>query len=844
MKNGSNNKTIVQVILIILLALLAYSNTFNVPFHYDDKPVIVKNPIVQDLSYFIEPSKASDFKGLFEYKTFKNRYVGYLTFALNYKFHGLDVKGYHIVNLLIHIINSLLVYFLIFLTFKTRYMRESRIADYAGHISFFTALLFVCHPIQTQTVTYIWQRVTSLTAMFCLLSLTAYIKARIGYQKTELQVKGSGRWVRKPGSYYVTAVIFAVLAMKTKEIAFILPVVIGLYELMFFEGRLRKRVLYLVPVFLTMLIIPLSIVTMDRPLGDMIGDISQVSKEVEYISRADYLFTEFRVLVTYIRLIFLPVNQNLDYDYAIYNSFLNPGVFLSFLFLLSIFSLALYVFYRYRNTATHIRLVSFGIFWFFITLSVESSIIPIRDVINEHRMYLPSIGIFASVVTVIFSGASKIKERWRMTVVTTVLFLFIVSVLLSVTTYARNEVWKSEISLWSDVVSKSPNSRGYNNLGLAYQSAGLINKAVESFTLATEVNPEYALGYNNIANIYISNGQFDKAIDLYKLAIRNNPDIDMIHANLGSVYWAINLLDKAIKEYETAIRLRPDIPDVHLNLANVYRSKGLVNKAAEHIAIAINLKDDSPRAHLELGKTYMSQGSTADAIEEFRITLKQDPGSFVAHNNLGIIYGSSGRMGEAAKHLKDAIRIKPGYAEAHNNLGNVLRSQGLVDQAIKEYETAIRLSTDYYLAYNNLGITYGSAKRLDEAIENFKKAIQISPDLLQAHNNLSFAYLSAGMLEEAIEEYKVSIKLKPDNVSLHVNLGAAYKAKGLIDNAIESLKSALKIDPDSALAHFNLGIVYMGKGDHEIAKKEFERVLQIDPDNRNAWQVLKSLNER
>jgi tetratricopeptide (TPR) repeat protein len=791
MKNSFKNKTVVRVILIILLGLLAYSNTFSVPFHYDDKFVIVGNPIIKDLSYFIEPSKASDFKGQFEYKKFKNRYVGYLTFALNYKFHGLDVTGYHIVNLLIHIINSLIVYIFLVLTFQTPYMRKSRVRDYAGYISFFTALLFAVHPIQTEAVTYIWQRVTSLTAMFYLLSLTAYIKSRIGCHKTELHVKEAGRWARKQGFYYVTAVIFAVLAMKTKEIAFTLPITIALYEIMFLEGSLRKRVLSLIPLFLTMLIIPISHIDLDKPIGEFMGSVSEATRDKSELSRPDYLLTEFRVIVTYLRLVFVPVSQNLGYDYPLYSSFFNPGVFLSFLLLLLIFGLGIFLLYRYRKTVTDTRLIAFGIFWFFITLSVESSIIPIRGVIFEYRMYLPSIGIFASVVTVIFSGASKIKERWKMTVVTTVLFLFIVSVLLSMTTYARNDVWKSEISLWSDVVSKSPESIDaryslgnayreaglyhkaiteykivadkspndgiYNNLGLAYQSAGLINKAAESYTIATEVNPEDYLAYSNIARIYISSGQFDKAIDLYNLAIKINPNISELHANLGSAYWSNNLLDEAIKEYETAIRLDPYIPYIHLNLANAYRSKGHINKAAEHITIAINLKDDSPKAHLELGKIYMHQGLITEAIEEFRITLKLDPGSFAAHNNLGIIYGSSGRMGEAVKHLKDATRIKPDYPEAHNNLGNALRSQGLVDQAIKEYETAIRLSPDYYSAYNNLGIAYGSAKRLDAAIENFKKAIQISPNSPQAHNNLSFAYLSAGMLEEAIEEYKITL---------------------------------------------------------------------------------------
>tara|TARA_Y100000780_G_scaffold54323_1_gene46561 strand:+ start:161 stop:748 length:588 start_codon:yes stop_codon:yes gene_type:complete len=149
--------------LIITIISIVYSNTLEAPFVFDDKLVIVENPIVRDLGYMVNPSEAKVHKGHFEYESFRHRYIGYLTFAINYWFHKLDVTGYHLVNIAIHIINGLIVYWLVILTFKTPFLNSSVLGGRINEIAFFASLFFACHPLQTQAVTYIWQRVTSLS---------------------------------------------------------------------------------------------------------------------------------------------------------------------------------------------------------------------------------------------------------------------------------------------------------------------------------------------------------------------------------------------------------------------------------------------------------------------------------------------------------------------------------------------------------------------------------------------------------------------------------------------------------------------------------------------------------
>src|SRR5574341_136502 len=505
------NKSTVTFLLIVLVCLLAYSNTFGVPFHFDDNLNIVDNPVVKSLHYFVDPDQAEGLKSQY---ALRSRYIGYLTFTLNYALHGLHVAGYHVVNLLIHILNAFLIYRLVLLTFQTPYFSSG--AHFPREregviIALFSALLFASHPVQTQAVTYIVQRFASLATLFYLLSLVLYGKWRIALPQTG-----------KPGLSalrYLISVLCAVLAMKTKEIAFTLPLMIALYEVLFFEGPARKRVLWLIPFFFTMLIIPLALFSADKPLGIMISDADKASSSAT-VSRWDYLFTQFRVIVTYLRIIVLPINQNLDYDYPVYHSLLQGEVAASLLVILSIFGWGVYLWYRSRWTPSALRLGAFGIFWFFITLSVESSVIPIQDVIFEHRLYLPLFGFAVLATTATFAIANR---------------------------------WQDEIALWSDVVKKSPGKpRGYSSLGLAYANACQLDTALDLF---------------------------DNAISLHKTLQKSRDEAYRVVVNKGLVYFTKKDFDRAITEYNKAVLFAPELAPAYNNRGIVYYYQKQYGKA-------------------------------------------------------------------------------------------------------------------------------------------------------------------------------------------------------------------------------------------------------------------------
>jgi len=311
--------------VISFIAIVIYSNTFRVPFQFDDQISILGNPAVKDLG---------NLKAIFQFSP--TRVFTYLTFACNFYFNKLNVFGYHLVNLIIHICTSLLVMLFAHLTFATPAVRDTPPAVHKKSIAFLAALLFVVHPVQTQAVTYVVQRLASLATLFYLLTLCLYIKGRL------LQQAGAAQ--KYSICLFSAAAVTAIVGMFTKETVFTLPFAILLYEFCFFRSMFIYNWKFLVLVFTFCLLIPLIIFSTGSIDFDKLRAMQEGPEGIVYISPLEYFLTQLRVLITYLRLVILPINQNLDYDYPLYHSFFDPHVFLSFFFHAGAIVLALYLF--------------------------------------------------------------------------------------------------------------------------------------------------------------------------------------------------------------------------------------------------------------------------------------------------------------------------------------------------------------------------------------------------------------------------------------------------------------------------------------------------------------------
>ncbi len=572
-----NHKHIFLLAIVLLTGMVAYANSLNVPFQFDDRGISNKTQVLNRL-YSVYSKTA--------------RQVTDSSFLLNHYIHGNNVLGFHLLNLMIHLCCAVIMYFLISASIhalvgdELAESEESRFIQ--QFIPFASALIFVCHPVQTQAVTYIVQRYTSLATLFYLLSMLMYLNARICH------VNGSSRvHVLLAG---IVSAISGLLAMRCKEIAFTLPLMLIIVEMFVFHGRLLRSKTFLAGLAVLLMIIPAQqILCHGNPgINDLIYGIDRGTREELTYSRVDYLLTQFRVVVTYIRLLLLPVNQNLDYDYPLQKAFFTLPVISSLIFHIFMLSSAAFMFFKSRVYLKdrHIkwvcfRLCSFGIAWFYTTLLVESSIIPIVDVIFEHRLYLPSIGFILAVASAsvgYFAQSESTRKRAWIT-------LSIICLVLTTATIRRNTVWNDELRLWEDTASKSPyKPRVLNNLATSYLNKHKPEKAAAPLLRALDREPGSTESLNNIGLLldqipqakgrYNNGTKFlkeDKSVDIRLITLwyantRNN--IGLVHELNGD-------LAKALKYYEEAAGLAPGEEMAWLNLAFLSAQNGNNLKAAE-----------------------------------------------------------------------------------------------------------------------------------------------------------------------------------------------------------------------------------------------------------------------
>jgi protein O-mannosyl-transferase len=592
------------LLLLAVVALLAYANTFTVPFQFDDDGYIVNNPIIRTFHYFFAPADIAELNKLsptgfpigLRY-AFTTRILGYFSLAINYRMHGLDVVGYHVVNLALHGVNGWLVYLIVLLTLKSDpFARLKNMMNNSGYpyeaIAVVSALLFVVHPIQTHAVTYITSRFVLQAAFFFLLSLLCYIGSRIA----------ATSWTRY--SLYATALVSAVAAMLTKEFTFTLPIVVALYEMTFLTGTIRDRVKALAPFSATLFIIPALVFLQQGKLHSLDSIMRTITAaDVSNISRLDYLLTQFRVIATYLRLLVFPVNQNIDYDFPVFHSLSDPPVLLSFLLLAGLAATAVYL-YRScakRQADPELRLIAFGICWFFITLSVESSILPLGELAAEYRMYLPSVGMIVALGSSLVFVTRRLSGRTQLNTRVITGFFAAAVVLLAVATHARNAVWKDEITLWEDAARKSPSKlRPHENLGTYYSMRGRLKDARAEFVTALKLDPGNFELHNNLGIVYKKLGDYDRAIQEYTMAMKLMPTDAMAYYNLGNVYLAQGRYREAIAEYQECLKLVPDYDEAHNNLGIAYNKIGQLNEAIAEFTKAIDLNPQNVNARNNL----------------------------------------------------------------------------------------------------------------------------------------------------------------------------------------------------------------------------------------------------
>lgn len=611
---------------IAAVALISYCNSFSVPFLLDDFGSISNNYAIQ---------KLFDFAAL--WKFYANRIVLYFTLSINYAIHDNGVEGYHITNLMIHILNGILFYMILKRMLTLSYFKGKLISQYSTSVSVISAVLFVCHPIQVNAVTYIVQRTASLAATFYMLAILFFINYRM-----------SGKLYR-----YLLTFLFTVLAMFTKENTITIPFMLLLIELMFFlkDGKTSwiKRILIFLPLFATVSLIPATNLLLK---GYSQSDPNVSFKASTSMDRFQYFYTQLNVIILYIRLMFLPVNQNFDYsnDYPVSTSIWENYSYVSLIMLILIGLFSIY-------TIKRNRIVSFGVLWFFIGLAVESSFISIKDVYFEHRLYFPAAGFIMFLIGMIFyeKKQKSIKTSKDTEVVPAL---------------ALNEILQ-EIPEWQDVILHDKTEHQIDALpeisdDQIKKILSFHNPIKRSYLIHT---PIQALLIIAILLIPLYTGLtirrnyiYSDSIRLWSDVVKKAPGSDRAHSVLATGYLNayddkeknIEYLDVAEQEFKKAIEIYYYNSTAHCNLSKVYLLKEEYQKCIDEARKTLNISN-SEYAHFNMGSAYKKLGKTQEALDSFKAGYEFNKRSTFILKALGDTYFETGNYEEAKRYYEEYL---------------------------------------------------------------------------------------------------------------------------------------------------------------------------------------------
>ena len=599
---------------LLVIGSIIYSNTLNSPFVFDDDGFILNDKNIRMTELTIESLSDAAFKGQPRHRLLPN-----ISFAVNYYFGQYQVFGYHVFNIMVHLLTGILLFLFIRITLKIETWRTGTPPQSSSHllIPFFAALIWLVHPVNTQAVTYICQRMASMVAMFYILSMLLYAYARAS------QRSASGYPI-KTAMLFTGCILSGICAVASKENAGVLPLFILLYEWFFFQDlkpiHTNKRLVLIIGGMMV-LFGAIAIIY----LGENPADRILKSYKYRDFTLPQRVMTEFRVVIYYISLFLLsfPNRLNLEHDYPLSLSLADPWTTASSMIAI-VFLIGLAVYTAKKN-----RLLSFCILWFFGNLLIESSVIGI-EIIFEHRTYLPFMMIFFVFALTMLRYIKP--KRLGIGLLCTITAVF------SLQTFQRNSTWQNELSFYGDCVVKSPEKfRPHNNLGIALYDANQFDNAVKQYKKALQIDP-----YSRYAKSTFNN--------------LGNAELKLYNANA------------AITHFSKALQIDPNFDKALNNMGNAFIQQKKYKKALFYFNKIIEQDHQNVEAHINIGVALTYLNRIDEAIEHYKTALEIYPFHAEIHNNLGVLLIHKNRLTEARLHFLKALELNPNYMSAKNNL--------------------------------------------------------------------------------------------------------------------------------------------------------------------------------
>lgn len=692
-------RTLLTAVAVATAGALSYSNTFAVPFLFDDVGRILEAPQIRTLWPL---STAMDQS---------NRPFGMLTFAANYAIDQHEVWGYHATNLVIHLLAGLCLLSIVHRTLsvipKTSIFTEG-LVDHSQLIALAIAAIWTVHPLQTQAVTYIVQRLESLMGLSYLATLMFFIGATQS---------------KRPLGWYLLSLLSCAWGMGCKEVMVTAPLIVLWYDRAFVASSWRQLISNRWPFYLSLFC---TWGVLAWAMLHYTGDYkSGLLLSVEGLTPWLYLWNQSAVICHYLKLCFVPVGLCLYREWPVENNVL-PLIPTAFLLATGAILTFLGMFFRPR--------LAFMGGCFFLILAPTSSLVPIIDLYFEHRMYLPLAAIVGLCVLstsyLVFFVFSAARQR-RLTLCALTL---LATGTLGVLTYDRNHDYRSSIAIWTSNVEVSPSTAdGWTNLGIAYVEADQKPASISALRKAAQLKPTA-----------------------------------QVLASLGGALIESNDLTAAADALQQALALEPTNYIAVLNQGNLLFELGRYSEAIPHFQAALDVEPDDIELRTSLAACLVFTQRFGEAEYQCRQVLLRDPRSAKAMVNLACALANQGQIKSATAHCRQALSLDPSSPNAHGTLAMLLADDQPAD-AQKHLAIACRLETKlpvYDIALADMLVVSDPAA----AVTHYRSAIAKQPDNVEARLGLIEAYLQSQQKGAAIAELEVLIRLHPEWTALQTEL--------------------------------------------------------------------------
>jgi protein O-mannosyl-transferase len=845
---------LISIALIVILTAIVYANTLDNEFtNWDDDKLILNKTEIRSLEF-------DNLKKIFSLKaggTYQPMRV--FSYAIDYSIGKLDPLIYHLHNITLHILASILLYMVLVIALPRieRGRSEKSVSfmplpELVKILSLFTALLFALHPVNVEAVTWLSSRKYVLLSLFSFASFLFYLQRPLNKKKHFL--------------FYMLSFIFWVFAVMSSPFGVVLPALFVLFEYCCHpdinplqcvkDNRLR---------FLPYILMGMAVLAY---LLIKLGAGARMDSASYGIFK-----TMMQVFFDYMRNFISPFWLNaryVDYSYPTIFAYYKVGAgfgLLSCAVIASVYSLV-----KKKD-----KLWFFALFWFVISWLPASNIVPISTRMADRYIYVASVGFFVFFswsicyfFDFLASAVRAVRNRERM-----LLFGFIsmIVVFFSCLSVIRNDVWQNSGTLWENSMSRDVgNTIAHNNYGMWLYRQGKLEKAKKHFLLASLFKPGDNLPLKNLGRLYIEQKEYGMAEKTYKKILGNDSKDVLAHRALweilnllgrseeaekhldfvlsaepsnvlvlnqkGLVYYKSKQYKKALDFFNKAIEIYSDNPDLYFNLGMTLKEMGSNDSALQKYRKAVKLKPDYAVAYSRIGQTLFCKKDYKNAIIEYQKALAINAGIAEIYSDFGNVYFELKQYIQAKKYYSKALELNANLFEADFNLCVIIEKTGKINEAIDSYEKGIKKFQNKPQFANNTGSLLMKLKNYEKAEEYFLKAIEIESSFVDAHYNLAKLYQILRKNQKAIEHYKIIIKNKPEDIESHHEMCALFGDLNRLAEAEQCYNTIISSNPESALDHFQLGVILLKKGKKAEAILHFKKAFEIDPENSYFRQFI------